>query len=152
VSLVHFESAGRFEREDLLTMTRALEQLVVRCGEVWPRRASDLVLQARRGLLEALGLPSAAGAPCGMTTGRTPERAAAGAAFDPDVLVEVAAERLLDVAAHLLDASGLVQDHGGIVDAFALEGIQGRLLEAVVGAGRLEAIEGRPAGAADVRP
>jgi hypothetical protein len=87
-----------------------------------------------------------------MTTGRTPERAAAGAAFDPDVLVEVAAERLLDVAAHLLDASGLVQDHGGIVDAFALEGIQGRLLEAVVGAGRLEAIEGRPAGAADVRP
>jgi hypothetical protein len=57
-------------------------------------------------------------------------------------MLELDIELLLDVAADLLDASELLQVHGELVAAFALEGIQGRLLEAAVGAGRIESVDG----------
>lgn len=55
-----------------------------------------------------------------------------------NVLVDVATEQVLDHAGSLLDASAMLHGRGLHVDAFALEGIQGRLLEAALGAGSIE--------------
>jgi hypothetical protein len=46
---------------------------------------------------------------------------------------------VLDLAADLLDASRLLRSVGLLVEAFALEGIEGRLLESLLGAGPVEA-------------
>lgn len=56
----------------------------------------------------------------------------------PGAVVEVATEQVLDAASDLLDASEFLVRRGRLVEAFAVEGLQGRLLEAVVGAGRIE--------------
>ncbi len=49
-----------------------------------------------------------------------------------DVLVECSKERALDIAAFLLDAASTLQLAGRPVAGFALEGVEGRLLESIV--------------------
>lgn len=136
VPLVQFQPTVRFRHDELLTMSRALEHLV-QWADAWPRRACHLVAQARYFLLDSLGPPAR---PARRTSAPLPARpgATVGADAGCDLFVDVASERLLDVAAYLLDAAELVHGAGAIVDAFALEGIEGRLLEAAVGAGRIE--------------
>jgi hypothetical protein len=53
-------------------------------------------------------------------------------------VIELVTEEVLDHAAWLLEASVVLHCVGLEVGAFALEGIQGRLLEVILGAGSVE--------------
>lgn len=138
VTLVHFESEARFERDDLVLITRTLSALVEASSlGGWSPAAAAAVSGALKWLLAVAGVvrplpvspvmrrPSGSGARFG-DTGPVQR------------LIDVATERVLDHAASLLDASVLLHRGDLHVSAFALEGIHGRLLEAAVGAGSVE--------------
>jgi hypothetical protein len=57
-----------------------------------------------------------------------------GRATTPECLAEVVLEReaALDIAAELLDVAGALSDAGCPLEAFALEGVEGRLLESLL--------------------
>jgi hypothetical protein len=138
VTTTFFGSPVRFQQGDLARMRHALGQLARTSARRWPVAVSADVAAAERWLLQSLDAPLAGPAPSrhDPTPPRQSDdpRSEAGSG----VVVTVATERLLDVAARLLEASELLHRQGAVVDAFALEGIQGRLLEAAVGAGFLE--------------
>ncbi len=131
VSLLRFTSLSRLEGSDALAMSEALLQLVDGAGAAWPPAATALVSGARRALDSAVGAAAAGGGGGG---------AEGGGRRPPGAVLAVSTERLLDAAAALLDAAQLLHRHGDRLPAFAIEGVQGRLLEAVVGAGNVESI------------
>lgn len=159
VGPVHFGSEARFEHDDLLLMIRSLRSLLDASPlDNWPPAATDRVTGALRWLLASgsfVGLPPARG-----VAGRSPrasspsgdpetEQAELGQAqvgqgelgqgeLGHNVLIDLPTERVLDHAASLLDASVMLHRGDLYVQAFALEGIQGRLLEAAVGVGSVE--------------
>jgi hypothetical protein len=139
VATVHFESGARFEHDDLLLMTRTLRTLLDTTPlDDWPPGAADGVSGALKWLLASLGLAGVP--PVRRPVGRPGASAARSShgELGRNVLVDLATEQVLDHAASLLDASALLHGCGLHVYAFALEGIQGRLLEATVGAGSVE--------------
>jgi hypothetical protein len=139
VATVHFESEARFEHDDLLLMTRTLRTLLDASPlDAWPLAATNRVSGALKWLLAAIG--SAGVPPVRRPVGRpaVPTARSSHGELGRNVLVDLATERVLDHAASLLDASVLLHRRGLHVHAFALEGIQGRLLEATVGAGSVE--------------
>ncbi len=139
MTLTSFESPVRFQQGDLARMHHALGQLARTSARSWPLAVSADVAAAERWLRQSLD-KSLAGRPQPRrdSTAPPPQPDDPPAEAGSSVVVTVATERLLDVAAGLLEASELLHRHGAVVDAFALEGIQGRLLEAAVGAGPLE--------------
>jgi hypothetical protein len=138
VALVHFESKSRFEHDDLLLMARALRTLLQGSQENWPPRATDGVVGALRYLLASLGMPvlRQAGHARGMV--RRSRARPWPAERGRNVVLDLATAQVLDHAAALLDASVALHRRSRYVEALALEGIQGRLLEAAVGAGSIE--------------
>jgi hypothetical protein len=150
MTLVHFEPKARFAPSDVVLMAQGLRALMVALQpDSWPSSVTEDVWGALRSLYAALG-PSPPpvgdiGGPCG----RSSSRFQSGLAEGPPSLrqpgrspqgafVELATIEVLDHAAALLDASWALQLLGLRLEAFALEGIQGRLLEAAIGAGSVE--------------
>jgi hypothetical protein len=139
VTTVHFDSAARFERDDLLLMSCGLRSVLdASMPQPLPMSVTD-------GVWGALGWLLAAAARGGLSAVERLLGSQSDSATAPDdanecrhALIDVATEELLDHAAALLDASVLLHGHGQHVHGFALEGIQGRLLEAAVGAGSVE--------------
>ena len=111
MTLVHFEPQARFAKSDLLLMAEGLRALIAASQpDSWPSSVTDDVCGALRSLYVALGtsLPPAG---------------------DIGGLCERSSSRSRSSALQLL---------GLRLEAFALEGIQGRLLEAAMGVGSIE--------------
>jgi hypothetical protein len=139
MATVHFGREARFEHDDLRLMTRALRALLdASLLDDWPLAATRRVSGALNWLLGSIGLVGSP--PVRRGVGRRPGSAAApgDTELGRNVLIDLPTDRVLDHAASLLDASALLHRGDLHVHAFALEGIQGRLLEAVVGAGSIE--------------
>jgi hypothetical protein len=137
VSLVSFSSPARFDLGDLVRMHRVIDELVSTRRGIWPAAALTLVAEARDWLLEPLGEPEDASP----REGRPSLPTLPGAAVDPpcdSCVVGITGDRVLDLAAHLLDAAGMLAREGALVEAFALEGVQARLLEGALGVGTIE--------------
>jgi hypothetical protein len=150
MTLVHFEPQARFAKSDLLLMAEGLRALIAASQpDSWPSSVTDDVCGALRSLYVALGtsLPPAGdiGGLCERSSSRSRSSQAEGARSrcQPGrsrerAFVELATVEVLDHAATLLDASSALQLLGLRLEAFALEGIQGRLLEAAMGVGSIE--------------
>lgn len=121
-----FSSVSPFDCEDVRMLARVLRLLLEQCAPSWPPPAAPLVSRAYRAL--AGDLRAALSSPSPPVSGEDA----------PGRVVGIPTERLLDAAAYLLDASQLLHRHGLPVDALVLEGVEGRLMEAAVGAGRVE--------------
>lgn len=106
-------------------MGEALAQLLESSGFSWPPAATALVSEAFATLKSTLARSAA-----------SPGDHRGG--LSRSGVVVVPTEDLLDAAAALLDAAHLLHRHGATLPAFAVEGVQGRLLEAAVGAGSVE--------------
>ena len=126
-------------------MTRALDQLAWRAlvagRRLWPRRTSDPRRKKPAAGRSRRRPPSAVGAAWTRHDGGEHpgiERSPVAAVIRTSVVSSRPPSDSSMSPPSLLEASALVQRHGAVVDAFALEGIQGRLLEAAVGAGPLE--------------
>ena len=97
-------------------MHGVVEQLVASPSSCWTPGALALVSTARDWLREPISKVAVEGGVAG-----------------------IPGERLLDLAANLLDAAEMLARGGALIEAFALEGVQGRLLEAILGGGAIEA-------------
>jgi hypothetical protein len=139
VALVQFDSQARFQHDDLVLMSRALYTLLEASPLAgWAPAASGPVSGALKWLLDVMGV--VAPPPVGgvLRTSWGSAASSADAALGKSFVIDLATEEVLDHAAALLDASVLLHRGGLHTHAFALEGIQGRLLEATVGAGSVE--------------
>jgi hypothetical protein len=108
-----FRTTVTLALSDVSSMITALDQLSRECA-TWPPGI-------------ARSVRAAAGELCS-----TPSPRADSDTGDGGVLLECPKERALDVAAMLLDAATGLQRAGCHLAAFALEGVEGRLLEALV--------------------
>ena len=135
---MHFESTARFERDDLFLMARALCGLLEGSQVAWPQLATDGVVASLRYLLGALKVSAFLQA--GHARGMPPRSRSRSwpQGLDTKAVLDLVTSQVLDHAAALLDASVALHRGGRHAEAFALEGIQGRLLEAAVGAGSIE--------------
>lgn len=107
-----FAAVSRFSRQDVLQMVSCLDALLGMGPRAWRFETRQLCLEARSRLCESLASSPA--------------------------MVKMPTTRLLDAAAGLLYASEQLHGDGEAIAAFAIEGLQGRLMEAAVGSGRLE--------------
>ncbi len=138
MSLVSFSSPARFDLGDLVRMYRVIDELVSARRCIWPAAALSLVAEVRDWLLEPLREPEDASPPAGRPS---PPTSPSGGPADPpgaSRVVGITGDRVLDLAAHLLDAAGMLAREGALVEAFALEGVQARLLEGALGVGTIE--------------
>lgn len=124
-------------------MTRALRLLTEPAAPVgWPPAATDRVSATLRWLLASAGVAACTSACAREATASSDAdpfaQRRSGLAVERTPLIDLATEPVLDHAASLLDASALLHRRGFHLGAFTLEGIQGRLLEAVLGAGSVE--------------
>ncbi len=137
VTLLRFGSSALFERDHLVLITRVLDRLL-EAPSSWPGEATGPVRAAHGWLLRSSGCgrlaPTRGGAADALRRG-TPSSGRQAS----DARVDLDKEGVLDLAADLLDASRLLRSVGLLVEAFALEGIEGRLLESLLGAGPVEA-------------
>jgi hypothetical protein len=108
---------------------------VAQAGASFRTRLSAGPTVVRGGLAAAAAdLPSPLGTPA--ATALPPEFCRAGAVSQPGV--EVPYDAALDLAAELLEAADVLIEAGQPVEALALEGVSGRMLELVVDAGPCE--------------
>jgi hypothetical protein len=149
VTLARFVPTARFVRNDLLQMLEALDEIIARARARCPDRVVADLGCVGRWLRQVADGPSArlAGRPMGasLRARHRPPGGVAGNVLGCDVVVSVATDQVLDAAARLLDAFALLDGRGLPIEAFAIEGIEGRLLEAALGAGRIEEAGGRTA-------
>ncbi|MGD0084077.1 MAG: hypothetical protein ABSD78_12890 [Acidimicrobiales bacterium] len=137
--LVHFDSGARFEHDDLLLITRTLGQLL-EASSGWPPRAIGPITAARVWLGASVGLTIHEPAHGRRASTLSGKAAAPRGELGRNTLIDLEKERVLDLAADLLDVSRLLSAADLPIEAFALEGIEGRLLEAIVGAGPVEVV------------
>ena len=137
MSLVRFEHAVAFEPHEIANMTAALDDLLTGAGGTWPPRSYQLVVGAGRLLLAWHPHRGAGGDGSPAVSGL---RASEARPVDGGrtTVVEVATGEVLDAAADLLDAAEVLLAEGHFVAGYAIEGLQGRLIEAAVGVGRIE--------------
>ncbi len=137
MTLLRFGSSALFERDHLVLITRVLDRLL-EAPSSWPGEATGPVRAAPGWLRRSSGwgrlAPTRGGAADALRRG-TPSSGRQAS----DARVDLDKEGVLDLAADLLDASRLLRSVGLLVEAFALEGIEGRLLESLLGAGPVEA-------------
>jgi len=157
MSLVRFEDAVAFAPAEIDNMACALDDLLTGAGGTWPPRSYELAVGAGRLLLawhphvhshrEPHPHPYPDPDPDPGTDLRASMSSAGSDARGSDArlaagprtaVVEVATGEVLDVAADLLDAAEALLAQGLFVAGYAIEGLQGRLIEAAVGAGRVE--------------
>ncbi|MHB1510714.1 MAG: hypothetical protein ACYCST_14945 [Acidimicrobiales bacterium] len=151
MSLVRFEHAVALEPHEIASMACALDDLLTGAGGTWPPRSYELVVGAGRLLLAwhphqnphpnprpdtDTGRGRGRGRGPAVTGARARDARLADGART--TVVEVATGEVLDVAADLLDAAEVLLVEGHLVAGYAIEGLQGRLIEAAVGVGRIE--------------
>lgn len=129
VSLVEFSCKARLEHDSVLALASALTQLLGAPGPAWPPEAAASVTAVRDHLLRALRVR-----PFRLRKGVSTRHPS----FGRNALVDLAKNDVLDAAADLLDVAGALHRRGLHCEAFALEGIEGRLIEALLGAGPVE--------------
>jgi hypothetical protein len=148
VPIARFVPTARFAHGDLVQMLEVLDEIAsasrVRC----PAPVTAGVTEVGRWLRQLVAGQAAnlVRVPTEVSLlARCRAADVLGNGLGSDVVVGVPTAEVLDAAARLLDASELLYRHGLPIEAFALEGIEGRLVEAALGAGRIEEAFGQPA-------
>jgi len=139
VTLVQFGPSARFEHGDVLLITRALGRLL-EASRNWPSEAIEPVVAAGAWLGGSIGCARHDLASHWRASGSISPQVTRCSELGRKARVDLEKERVLDVAADLLHVSRLLHDAGLLVEAFALEGIEGRLLESLLGAGPVDGV------------
>jgi hypothetical protein len=138
---------ARFDRGDLVHMSEVLDEIAARPRARCPVSVTADVAEVSRWFRQVVAGRDATlvAPPMGASLARCRAADVAWSGLGCAVVVGVPTHEVLDAAARLLDASELLYRHGVPIEAFALEGLEGRLMEAALGAGRIEEAYGETA-------